>query len=926
MKQKIPYLLILFTIVFTLFLPILNISVSAAETTATLTFDSTSKRTSFSTSTQVWEENGIKLTNNKSSSTSNVADYAKPARFYKSSKIIIEAPGVITNIVFDCNNASYATAMKNSITDGVATTSSDKVTVVPTGASNTYTISSLTGGQVRLDAITVTYSSADECAHTETEEAITKAANCTESGTKSVTCLECGEQLPDVIIPATGHQNTTTNRVDATCSTEGSETVICNDCGTTVSNNTIPTTAHSYSGDACSVCGQAKPSDPLGLDGKTFYIAAKRSTGNYLYMTNDLGNNATSRYQAIDSGLTELPASITADLAQKDCIFVFEFIDEGSYYIYAAYGNDGSNYIGYTSGNSGTLVSRADAMVLKVEVPDGKDYYHISFSDESRSLELNTSNNYFAFYGNTQISELYLIPTAEACAHESVTSATTTLPTCTDTGILTTTCNVCQNLISTQVIDALGHDLITNADSSICARCGYTEQYTPPAGAPSESGWILVTDVSSLQLGDKIVIVANAYGYAISTTQNNNNRGRASVTKDGNTVTFGSDVQVITLEAGTVDGSFAFKVDTGYLYAASSSNNYLKTQSTLNANGSWKITITAEGVATVKAQGTNTRNLLKYNNTSSIFGCYSSGQQDISIYKLETGSSEITEDVSIYGASMTVGSTLAMNYYVAGCIGSNYYMTFTMNGKVSVPTTGVDQYGYLMFTFDNIPPQMMSDTISAMIYDADGNELLDEAFEFSVAEYANKVLNLYGNDEKLSNLVADMLKYGAAAQLYKGYRTDALATETNGIDLSDKGSNLSPDESDDARSNEVSVEANDAFTATGVRFDFDNKIYVKFKTEDVSKVKIICNGKNVTSSIKGVSDGIYVVYTDGIHATEFDKVFTFELYVDDVLYQTITYSINSYVYAKRDSQADGISELVIALYRYGLSAKDYIGW
>ena len=929
MKQKLPYLLILFTIVFTLFLPILNISVSAAETTATLTFDSTSKRTSFSTSTQVWEENGIKLTNNKSSSTSNVADYAKPARFYKSSKIIIEAPGVITNIVFDCNSASYATAMKNSITDGVATTSSDKVTVVPTGASNTYTISSLTGGQVRLDAITVTYSSADECAHTETEESITKAATCTENGTKSVICLECGEKLSDVIIPATGHQNTTSNKIDATCSTEGSETVICNDCGTTVSNNIIPTTAHSYSEGVCSVCGQAKPEDPLGLDGKAFYIAAKRSTGNYLYMTNDLGTNPTSRYQAIDSGLTELPASITADLAQEKCIFVFEFIDAGSYYIYSAYGNDGSNYIGYTSGNSGTLVSRADAMVLKVEVPDGKDYYHISFSDESRSLELNTSNNYFAFYENTQIGELYLVPTAEACAHESVTSTTTTLPTCTDTGILTTTCNVCQNLISTQVIDALGHDLITNADSSICARCGYTEQYTPPAGAPSESGWILVTDVSTLREGDTIVIVANAYNYAISTTQNKNNRGQASVTKDGNTVTFGSDVQVITLEAGTVDGSFAFKVEEGYLYAASSSSNYLRTADTLNENGSWSITIDGNGVATIKAQGNYTKNWLRYNDSSTLFACYSTGQKDVSIYKLERGNEgETTEDVSIYGASMTVGSTLAMNYYVAGCIGSNYYMTFSVNGTVSEPVTGINQYGYLMFTFDNIPPHMMSETISAMVYDGEGNALLDEAFEFSVKEYATKVLSLYGNDEKLSNLVADMLKYGAAAQRYKNFALNSLATTD--IDLTDKGNTSTPTNTDDARTNVIEADTGIdknvyAFTATGVRFDFDNKIYVKFKTDDISKIKLTCNGKNVTASIEA-GEGIYVFYTDGISATEFDKVFTFQLYVDDVLCQTITYSVNSYAYAKYDGQTDGISDLVIALYRYGLSAKEYAGW
>ena len=114
-------------------------------------------RTSFTTSQQVWEANNIKLVNDKGSSTSNVADYVNPARFYKSSKITVSAPGEITTIVFDCNSSSYATALKDSIQTGTVSVSSDKVTVVLDGSSNEFVISSLTGGQVRMDSMTVTY-------------------------------------------------------------------------------------------------------------------------------------------------------------------------------------------------------------------------------------------------------------------------------------------------------------------------------------------------------------------------------------------------------------------------------------------------------------------------------------------------------------------------------------------------------------------------------------------------------------------------------------------------------------------------------------------------------------------------------------------------------------------------------------------------
>ena len=114
-------------------------------------------RTSWDSSKQIWEVEGVKLVNEKGSSTSAVADYVSPARFYKSSKITVTADGKISTIVFDCNSTSYATALKDSITTGTVSVSSDKVTVTLDGSSNEYVISSLTGGQVRMDSITVTY-------------------------------------------------------------------------------------------------------------------------------------------------------------------------------------------------------------------------------------------------------------------------------------------------------------------------------------------------------------------------------------------------------------------------------------------------------------------------------------------------------------------------------------------------------------------------------------------------------------------------------------------------------------------------------------------------------------------------------------------------------------------------------------------------
>ena len=123
------------------------------EGSFTLDFSNKANRTEFDTDHQVWEQNGIKVTNEKGESTSNVADYANPARFYKSSKLIVEFAGM-TKIDFVCNSGSYATDFAKSLS-GNFTTNGSTVTVTLDAAADSYVIESLTGGQVRMNSIIV---------------------------------------------------------------------------------------------------------------------------------------------------------------------------------------------------------------------------------------------------------------------------------------------------------------------------------------------------------------------------------------------------------------------------------------------------------------------------------------------------------------------------------------------------------------------------------------------------------------------------------------------------------------------------------------------------------------------------------------------------------------------------------------------------
>ena len=204
-----------------------------------------------------------------------------------------------------------------------------------------------------------------------------------------------------------------------------------------------------------------------------------------------------------------------------------------------------------------------------------------------------------------------------------------------------------------------------------------TQKGKTAEGGETEPVWTLVTDASTLAVGDQIVIVASSSNYALGTTQNDNNRNAVSVTKSGNTVVIGNTVQIITLETGSVSNTFAFNTGTsGYLYAASSSNNYLRTKTTLDANGSWSISITTAGVATIKANGTNTRNLLKKNSSSALFSCYGSGQSDVSIYRLEGGESGDEEPKP----AITVSSEASVNVEAAGATGT---VSYTLTNAVA---------------------------------------------------------------------------------------------------------------------------------------------------------------------------------------------------------------------------------------------------
>ena len=199
-----------------------------ADTKASISFAGTSNRTQFTSSLQIWAQNGITVTNEKASSQSDVADYSNPARFYKGSSVTIEYPG-ITRIEINCKGLAdkYVSGWLNAPSGSTATNNGGVITVTFASAVDSVTYTSLSA-QCRAYDITVYGAGAEtaECPHANVTVEGAIAPTCAKEGhTGKTVCLDCDEILSEgQVISVKAHSFR-----DADCDTPKT----CADCGAT---------------------------------------------------------------------------------------------------------------------------------------------------------------------------------------------------------------------------------------------------------------------------------------------------------------------------------------------------------------------------------------------------------------------------------------------------------------------------------------------------------------------------------------------------------------------------------------------------------------------------------------------------------------------------------------------------------------------
>ncbi len=224
------------------------------------------------------------------------------------------------------------------------------------------------------------------------------------------------------------------------------------------------------------------------------------------------------------------------------------------------------------------------------------------------------------------------------------------------------------------------------------ATASYTLKVEEAFSVDAKGTYELVTDATSLNAGDQILIayISSDKNYVLGEKKTNNfgitsvNYSSVSADKTTFEITNESPVTAAILE-GSSSGWY-FHTNEGYLCATSSSSNYLGAKTLASAGNNAKASISiSDGNATIKFLGDCSRNLLKYNSSSTLFSCYnsSSDMKLVQLYrKIDTQTAPTIMFTPASGTEVNYGTQVTITARTAMSI------TYSVNGGESVTVEG----------------------------------------------------------------------------------------------------------------------------------------------------------------------------------------------------------------------------------------------
>ncbi len=257
-------------------------------------------------------------------------------------------------------------------------------------------------------------------------------------------------------------------------------------------------------------------------------------------------------------------------------------------------------------------------------------------------------------------------------------------------------------------------------------------------------------------------------------------------------------------------------------------------------------------------------------------------------------------------------------------------------GEESVRLYPVESGNYYYFTVSGLTAVQMNNSIRSVLHgNKEGQEYYSPVDDYSISAYAYSQLNKTGISPSLKTLCADLLRYGASAQIYKGYRTDALADSTMSEALQAYLSDI--DEVSFGNTSLYSEDLENApVTWVGKALNLDSKVELKFIFDPLNYSGDLADlhlqvaytdvkGDPVSLSVEhwdvyDESMGYYSFTLDTLLAAELRTLVSAQIFAGtQPVSCTLQYTPDTY----GNNKTGPLLELCKALFAYSDSAKAY---
>ena len=292
---------------------------------------------------------------------------------------------------------------------------------------------------------------------------------------------------------------------------------------------------------------------------------------------------------------------------------------------------------------------------------------------------------------------------------------------------------------------------------------------------------------------------------------------------------------------------------------------------------------------------------------------------------------------TIYSASVVFNGLIQMKYYY---ILPDYvtedpgaYLRFTKNGeevhRIPVSEAEVNN-GYTMFYY-NVVAKETSDVVTAQLIDGNGEPIrtvsgggvdYTAGVPLSVMEYAERIPEVYPDDEKVIRLAHALEDYGKAAQIWFKY------ADYSGLTVSDEVQAVTLDDlADYAHVKDGNLPSGITGGNMTVVFEADNslRIYYSYDGSKEAGAYSYTIDSNTGAALKQREDGQYYLEVPNVAAKALGNAHSFVV-SDGTDSYTVQASALSYARLCIQVQNNpALNNLGKALYRYCMAAKDYFG-